>query len=409
MLVYGNSGIFLTDSLGSSFKDFNKGLPSGADWRIIRGLAATKDGHLFAASQYGLFEYDEKLQEWKKADFVIKGAEKRSCMEYEERLTDITTWGDDLVVTGRNFVYVAKPPYNDFHKITLKKPNDYDDKTSLFTTIWKLHSGSLFGIVGKLVVDCIAIVLIILIITGLLFWFLPKTRYRGRAIMHSFSIHNKVGKATIILTLFVVISGWMLRPPGLVLLSKGKVPSLSKSNPWNDRLRVLRYDSLQKDWLLSSSDGFYSLKALYSTPIRIKIQPKVSVMGINALSQDKEGVWAVGSFSGLYYWDRQHNSIKNAYPKDVNDNPHIPIGSHAIAGLCRDFKGGDIVVDYYKGTDRLPMPSWMSTLPMSLRLFALEVHTGRIYPFGFGGMLYIFLIGIALVWCLWSGWKIRKH
>lgn len=399
VLVYGNSGIFLTDSLGSSFHDFNKGLPKGADWRIIRGLVTTKSGHLFAESQYGLFVYDAN-KGWKATTFT---------MQNEERLTDITAIGDSLIVTGRNYVYVSRPPYNNFKKITLKKASDYDGKTSLFMTVWKLHSGALFGIVGKLVVDCIAIVIIILIITGLLFWFLPKTRYRGHAIKHSSSIHNKLGKTTIVLTLFVVISGWMLRPPGLILLASGRVPSLHRYNPWYDNLRALRYDTLNHDWLLSSGNGFYSLKTLNSTPKPIKQQPDVSVMGINVLSQDKNGVWAVGSFSGLYYWDRQHNTIKDVFPKTEKQNSHIPISSHAISGLCRDFKGGDVIVDYNKGTTHFKMPSWMSTLPMSLRLFALEVHTGRIYPFGFGGMLYIFLIGIAIVWCLWSGWKITRH
>lgn len=83
----------------------------------------------------------------------------------------------------------------------------------------------------------------------------------------------------------------------------------------------------------------------------------------------------------------------------------IPVSDHAVTGLCTDFRGGDVVVDYYRGTTRFPMPAFMATLPMSLRLVALEIHTGRIYPFGFSGMLYIFLVGIAIVWCLWSGYK----
>lgn len=72
------------------------------------------------------------------------------------------------------------------------------------------------------------------------------------------------------------------------------------------------------------------------------------------------------------------------------------------------FCGDDVVVDYHRGTTRFPMPASMQTLPMSLRHVALEIHTGRIYPFGFSGMLYIFLVGIAIVWCLWSGYKRRK-
>ena len=79
-----------------------------------------------------------------------------------------------------------------------------------------------------------------------------------------------------------------------------------------------------------------------------------------------------------------------------------------MAGYSNDFKVGALVADYNEGTDRLPMPQWMQTLPMSLRNVCIEIHTGRIYTFlGIGNVLYIFIIGLAILWCLWSGWKIR--
>jgi len=86
-----------------------------------------------------------------------------------------------------------------------------------------------------------------------------------------------------------------------------------------------------------------------------------------------------------------------------------PIGANAVAGYSNDFKVGALVADYNVGTDRLPMPQWMQTLPMSLRNVALEVHTGRIYTFlSLLQVFYVFLIGLSVMWCLWSGWKLRK-
>ena len=38
LLLYGNGGIWLTNSKASYFKDFNEGLPSGADFRQIRNV-----------------------------------------------------------------------------------------------------------------------------------------------------------------------------------------------------------------------------------------------------------------------------------------------------------------------------------------------------------------------------------
>lgn len=46
VLVYGTGGIWQTDSAVSSFSDFNKGLPNGADYRQIRSVVQTSDGNL---------------------------------------------------------------------------------------------------------------------------------------------------------------------------------------------------------------------------------------------------------------------------------------------------------------------------------------------------------------------------
>lgn len=38
LLLYGNGGLWLTDTKASSFTDFNKGLPKGADYRQIKNV-----------------------------------------------------------------------------------------------------------------------------------------------------------------------------------------------------------------------------------------------------------------------------------------------------------------------------------------------------------------------------------
>lgn len=403
VLIYGNNGIWATDSMARSFTNFNRGLPQGVDGQLIRGMVVTADGKLFAASQYKLYCYDSK-----------KGWIDTGLDNGDERLNDIATQGkDSLIITGRSHIFVARAPYRHFETITLQKGTDDDGRVSLFSTLWQLHSGALFGLVGKLIVDAIAIILIILIVTGLLFWFLPKVHYHGPAIFQSFKLHNKLGRTTIVLTLFIAISGWMLRPPGLIAIASGRIPaipfsSMASKNPWNDQLRALRYDSTCNDYILSTSKGFYTLRSLRDQLVPVTNQPPVSVMGINVLHERGDGRWIVGSFSGLYLWDRKDNYIADVFTDDQEGNM-IPISAHAITGLCTDFKGGDVIVDYNDGTTRFPMPTFMETLPMSLRLVALEIHTGRIYPFGFSGMLYIFLVGIAIVWCLWSGYKRRKR
>ena len=131
-------------------------------------------------------------------------------------------------------------------------------------------------------------------------------------------------------------------------------------------------------------------------------------MGINVETQDENGYWLIGSFSGMYVWNRQTGMVADYFTSlPPVQTRGIPIGAHAVSGYSADFAVSGFVVDYYAGTDAVKMPEWMASLPMSLRALCLEIHTGRIYTFlGMGTVFYIFVIGLAILWCLWSGWKI---
>jgi hypothetical protein len=398
ILIYGAGGIWQTDSLASVFADFNEGLPLGADYRNIRGVVQLPDETLFAAGQFGLYRYDSSEQ-WKAVSLPL---------DNHERLTDITVKGDTLLVLGRSYLYLSTPPYRDFQKIMLATPADYDGKVSLFRTVWQIHSGELFGTVGKVLMDCVALILIFLSVTGILFWLQPTS--------FLFYWHNRIGTLTILLTLFVAVTGWMLRPPVLIALVNGRVPAipytnLSSANAWNDHLRMLRFDKEEGDWLLSTSEGFYSLKTVTSIPVKITCEPPVSVMGLNVFTQDKQGHCLIGSFSGMYVWDRQTGLITDYFTYEpAPQTVGAPFGQRAVSGYSDDFVAGSCIVEYNEGTNLIPQPSRLTTLPMSLWNLCLEIHTGRIYTFlGAGTLIYIFFAGIFVVWILWSGYKVRKR
>gem|GEM_PF-1840121 len=146
VLLYGNAGVWLTDSTAKAFMDFNKGMPHGVDHRNIRGMAIVPSGEVFAAGQYGLFRLDGR-KTWQAVELGLL---------HDDRISDIATRGDTLVVTTRSQVFVARAPYRTFQRIELALPDGDAPRFSVFRTIWWLHSGELFGIVGKLVVDAIA-------------------------------------------------------------------------------------------------------------------------------------------------------------------------------------------------------------------------------------------------------------
>lgn len=407
IIAYGNSGLWLTDSVQSRWSDFNRGLPEGPDFRNIRGAIVTPDGRLYALGQYGLYRY--------RGD----GWTAIPLPEGDSRLSDITCVargnGCDVVVTGRSFIYVSHDSKDHFSRLQLKAGAGSDGRVSLFRTVWLLHSGALFGIVGRTIADLVAIVLIVLAVTGVTLSFSSRQSVRLRRIFRT--VHDKAGAWTIVFTLAIAATGWLLRPPGLAAIASLRVPpvplsAMDSDNPWNDRLRSLHRDSTCGDWLLSTSEGFYSLRSLSSEPQPVAAPP-VSVMGINAEASLGNGRWLIGSFSGLYLWDRVSGEITDCYTgQPPVAATGMPISGHAIAGLSTDIKsnGEPMVFDYYQGAPSMPMPEQMAVLPMSLRNVALEIHTGRIFTFlGMGTMLYIAVIGLAIAWCLWSGWKIRMR
>lgn len=59
LLLYGNGGIWLTDTKAAFFKDFNEGLPLGADFRQIKNVVKIESNNtesiLFAVSPFRLY------------------------------------------------------------------------------------------------------------------------------------------------------------------------------------------------------------------------------------------------------------------------------------------------------------------------------------------------------------------
>ena len=60
-------------------------------------------------------------------------------------------------------------------------------------------------------------------------------------------------------------TGWALRPPLMILLATNSTKplpgtTLDNDNPWNDKLRMIRYDEQAHDWLISTSEVSTLLK-----------------------------------------------------------------------------------------------------------------------------------------------------
>lgn len=461
VLAYGCAGVFLTDSRLSTWQDFNAGLPESIDERNVRHVVKAKNGSLWCAALRDVYRYDENSHRWKKVELPGN----------EERIMDVALAKDSMTVVAltrsRVFTIVPFVQYGEIGKIgksssetyrveskIIPAPKKYEPKTTLFKLVWHLHSGEFFGLPGKLVVDAIALVLIVLSITGILLFILPygirrakklaaKARMKrlGKQFAWNMKWHNKIGYVTIVLTLWIAITGMCLRPPLMVPLVLSKLPQAvgEDGNVWQDKLRAIRWDAVQGDWLVSTSEGFLRVDEDFSQAPKMLPDdecPKLSPMGVTVWESDGKGGWIVGSFRGIYRWNPVNHSLNQILDyftgKPSEETSMIPISDNLVCGYSEDFLGGKpLVFDFAKGVEDAkgqavalcndePKKSRneesmsdliCETAPMSLWNVALELHVGRCYSPFLGPLsdLFVFLSGLLITLVLLSGYIISHR
>lgn len=495
VLVYGCAGVFLTDSQLSTWQDFNRGLPASIDERNVRHVVKAKDGSLWCAALRDVYRYDENSQGWKKVELpgneerIMDVALGKNSIQVvaltRSRIFEITPIASNIDVSespsslassAKGGVSEKSPDifekksggfsekvgtFLEKYRVEAKiipAPKNYESKTTLFKLVWHLHSGEFFGLPGKLVVDAIALVLIVLSITGILLFILPygirrakKVKREERRVKNSLAAknrmkrlgkqfawnmkwHNKIGYVTIVLTLWIAITGMCLRPPLMVPLVLSKLPQTvgEDGNVWQDKLRAIRWDAVQGDWLVSTSEGFLRVDEDFSQAPKMLPDdecPKLSPMGITVWESDGKGGWIVGSFRGIYRWNPVNHSLNQILDyftgKPSVETSMIPISDNLICGYSEDlFDREPMVFDFAKGVEDakgqviniLDEKDAMSdliceTAPMSLWNVALELHVGRCYSPFLGPLsdLFVFLSGLLITLVLLSGYLISHR
>jgi hypothetical protein len=420
LLIFGNIGIWKTDTNFTRFRDFNKGFPKGIDNRKIYSLLSTRNHRLLAGTLFGLYEYSDG---WKKINLLVD----------EERIVKVLEKNDSLIVMTRSYILTSN--INDivfkFRKIKVLAGIDSNDKVGLFRTLWVIHSGEIYGIIGKLLVDLVGLLFITITLSGIFYWLAPHLLKRvkessktGVRKVNRFSLkwHNRLGSWAIIILLLTIITGMFLRPPLLIPIAytevtKIKYSKLDDPNPWADKFRDLLYDEEARRYIIATSDGiYYSDDEFGSLLKKYDNQPPVSIMGINDFEKLSKGEYLVGSFYGLFRWVPEKGIIQDNITKLAFDPTSLegsPFGAVAVSGFIGKADGRRFVFDYSGGAIPLgksgnfpPMTDEIiKKSPISLWNLALEIHTGRIWEFLIGPfyILVVPLIGLASLLILVTG------
>lgn len=446
ILLYGENGLWLTDSSRACFSRFERGMRSGADNRLVANVVRTHSGQLFAVTTFDAYQWNHSTQSWQRLTERFAPS---------DRMTDAAVKGDTLVLQSRSELFLATAPYTHFERIHLKAPTNAPLGRFTFRTLWMLHSGELFGAWAQYFVDFLGVILIVLCLTGVVLAFFPKLLKRqrkrqpeGKSVLRrvfkfSLQLHNKLGVYLLAFLLLLTVTGMFLRPPLLVAIARHRHQPLALThehnpNPWWDNLRMIRYDRHHHRWLLQTPFGFFTTSNLHSAPTKLDHEPPVGFMGTNVLQQEDADHWIAGSFSGLYRWNARTGESWNLYTGQRYVAPKhqgIPDFTYSVSGYSTDLGARPVVFDYNRGAeyalggakkaatdddeqefvcyeraDFSVMPEQVQDGRLSLWRVALETHTGRIYTFlpNIVIQLFIFLSGTFLLTVLISGFIIWR-
>jgi hypothetical protein len=427
ILMYGNMGIWLADGHLENLKDYSQGLEVGMDNHKVYSVYLSKAGHLYMGTLRGAFIRDIQSNQWKKI----------AIESHDERFVDITEKDGHIIILGRSHIFISEDKPNElkFERVHLQNPAGYDDKIGLFKTMWFLHSGEIYGDWGKLLVDLLGLVFILLSIGGIIYFFIPrkiKKNYKdGKSIektkgFHKWNLrwHNRLGYYFIVFLLITTITGVFLRPPGLIAIASAKVskiPFTTVDTPsaWFDKLRAIHYDSLRGEYLVLTDEWAYNVDKEFETiPKLFASQPPISIMGVNVFEQTSPGTYLVGSFAGLFLWKPEEHFIydyqnQQEYAPIITFGP--PIRNSSVTGIVRNKNKEVFYIDYDSGIHAIlkkntppQMPELIGNSPISIWNYALEVHTGRFFSFIFGRLyiLIVPIVGLGTIFILISGFVV---
>ena len=421
IIIGGKLGVFYGKPAEGALKALNKGLPGSLFYRDTFSLLAVKEeggGRLYAGTRGGLYSLIQGDSSWKKV----------ATPSGKEHIVDlVSTNGKILAFTPFSCLVLDKTKQRPVFTEMLVPFPEAGQRIPGYHFLFALHSGKLFGTLGKLVIDTVGAVLIFLCLTSFYIWFFPKGRRRlpsrkGKKVYaFSFRNHLKIGVWFALPLLVLAVSGAFIRPPLIILANSWQVPLHWMGHEAHE---IQKAEMIGNDRLIvATRNGWYRGTIDLTTPFEQFTPPfPVFGMGTTVLAKLTDHTLLAGSFSGLYYWNLDYDITLDLQGAPVSQTESMRPGEIMAAGALIQNETLIGYADYREGMQdnkSTPLsvqnlwPKEFSTGEISLYHFLFEIHNGRFLRDFIGKwyILFIPLTGIFLITVIVTGvfdWLWRK-
>jgi len=381
--IAGRAGVWHSSDNGQHFSKLERNFPQSSylqeSYCLLLDPARPQGqpAYLLAGTRTGLYRYDFKSQGWSQLHLA------------HEPLTIV-----DLVATDQHilalstqhcFRSLATQPTLGFTPIELTfAETAATTHTALHHLLLRLHDGTLFGQIGRTIVDICGGLLLFLSLSGLLIWYLPWSNRRSRKqriflkVSWWYRYHLKVGIYAAFFIALITLSGILIRPPFIATIKHISVANGPLWQAETPRIDKGFYHLHTDTVFFATRKGIFSTTAHLDRPFTLDARMSaipMSTMGTTVFKPLNEQHLVIASFRGAYLWNFTNQQLEK-----------IPLPPRTMAtSAVIEKEQLRYIVDYRRGliatepNEHWQLPDAMNDTPISLWLWLFELHNGRLF------------------------------
>ncbi|NME66907.1 PepSY domain-containing protein [Flammeovirga aprica] len=394
IIIGGKQGVWKSNDSGKSFQSLmHNGFPEAIYYQKVNDLYYdTLQSEIYVATFGGIYKLDLSNNQWTAIT---------TPNQYPEKFVKVINVKGQLYAVSQSHIYSIQANQLEVYPIFKKEHNEVD----MIQFTFALHSGWLWGTPGRLFYDFLSLILIFLSLTSLYITFFKKKKAT-----HSISkkikqfiitYHTKIGVWTFLFLLIIGGTGMFMRPPLIVALYNGKVPSSIipdrfLENEWYHTIRNALYDPQTDRIILDTTEGIFAGKSDGESAFE-KQDWKVNifVMGATVFEPLGDKHFLVGSFYGLYDYKEGEN-----FSTDALTHEKVPFyqriqkpGDFMTVAAFTSPKGEKYISAYSQGLLAITPPQEdtfyhfpkviQEEYKLPLWNYMFELHNGRLFQFIF--------------------------